>query len=247
MNMPKTSPAPALDRGLAILELIASKADGISFNSIVKSLGLPTSSVARFLKVLTYRRYVIKDKHSGLYFIGPVFKTFLEKEPEVELIREIAGTIISSLCNRVKNTALFIYWNNRTLNCLAKELHEDSLAMQNVGETRTDIFGYPWSPFVFRELPAAYREIELKNYHDSDRLCQELDRGWQQYRELGYCYIEDTNIRRFTSPVYNRFQRFCGAIGVGGTKTSIPDRRIREVGDSVKEYAGLMTDQLNDL
>lgn len=79
--MPKTSTAQGgaaapgrgddqlagVKRSLAVLEHLADAADGLSFNEILKLLGVNKSIVFKILNTLVATRYVFKDERSGNY------------------------------------------------------------------------------------------------------------------------------------------------------------------------------------
>ncbi|MCZ7645566.1 MAG: helix-turn-helix domain-containing protein [Planctomycetota bacterium] len=63
--------APALERGLAVLDALATGfRDGASAEQLRERLGVPRASLYRVLKVLEVRRLVAQDARSGLYRLG---------------------------------------------------------------------------------------------------------------------------------------------------------------------------------
>ena len=60
------SPAPALDRGLAILELLAEAKEGLAFTQLQESLGANATTMTRLLRVLQQRQYIQIPKQVGI-------------------------------------------------------------------------------------------------------------------------------------------------------------------------------------
>ena len=58
----KKSTAPALDRGLAILELLDSRSEGATLSEISRAIGVPKNSTMRMLQTLAERGYVTRDE-----------------------------------------------------------------------------------------------------------------------------------------------------------------------------------------
>jgi DNA-binding transcriptional ArsR family regulator len=54
--------APALDRGLAILEALDARPEGLSLSEISRTIGSPKNSVSRLVQTLMVRGYVERDE-----------------------------------------------------------------------------------------------------------------------------------------------------------------------------------------
>jgi len=65
-----STPAPALSRGLAILELLAESRRGLTLSEIARRLSLAKSSTYQLLKCLENRRYVHCSAKTGRYLFG---------------------------------------------------------------------------------------------------------------------------------------------------------------------------------
>ncbi len=63
------APSLALDRGLALLELLASEPEGISLLGAAERLGFPRSATHRLLTGLTEHGFVRQDRERGFYFL----------------------------------------------------------------------------------------------------------------------------------------------------------------------------------
>ena len=66
-----TSPTPALDRGIAILEMLTGPLrDGATRHDIQKRLAIPQASTYRLLKTLTDARLISEDPSTGKFRLG---------------------------------------------------------------------------------------------------------------------------------------------------------------------------------
>lgn len=59
--------APALEKGLDIIELLAEERDGLAQNDIAQRLGRSVAEIYRMLNCLTQRDYLARDPDSGAY------------------------------------------------------------------------------------------------------------------------------------------------------------------------------------
>jgi DNA-binding IclR family transcriptional regulator len=66
----KTASAPSLERGLAILELIAKHPNGLTLSQLVRQLGLPKSSLHSLLLTFERAKYLHRIEPSGQYICG---------------------------------------------------------------------------------------------------------------------------------------------------------------------------------
>ncbi len=66
MSVPE-APAPALDRGLAILEILDRTPDGRTLTELSQAIVSPKNSTARLLQTLITRDYVTKEEMSGRF------------------------------------------------------------------------------------------------------------------------------------------------------------------------------------
>jgi len=62
--------APALDRGIDVIELMASDADPLSFSEIQAALQIPRASLTRILTTLLQRGFIDKIQENGRYRLG---------------------------------------------------------------------------------------------------------------------------------------------------------------------------------
>ncbi len=80
--------APALEKGLDILELLADEADGITQKQIAERLGRSVSEIFRMLETLEQRGYVYRKRPEDLYYLTlRLFELSHRQAPTKQLLR----------------------------------------------------------------------------------------------------------------------------------------------------------------
>ena len=102
----KTASVPALDRGLAILEVLANHHTGLTLSQLVRQLRLPKSSVHSL--VLTFERagYLTKIEPSGRYICGIKFIHIANLAFDNPMLRQSAKPILVEL---MRSTGLTVH------------------------------------------------------------------------------------------------------------------------------------------
>jgi DNA-binding IclR family transcriptional regulator len=103
--MTKSTPkyrAPALDKGLAILELLASSSAPLSINAIAEGVGRSRGEIFRMLLVLEERGYIIRGEgESGYSLTNRLFRLGME-QPPVRSAVEAALPVMHRLAGAVE-------------------------------------------------------------------------------------------------------------------------------------------------
>jgi IclR family acetate operon transcriptional repressor len=94
----------AVERTLDILDVLACSSEGLSLAGLAKAVGMPKSSVFRYIAALEARRYVTRDVRSGYYRLGlapfsfhtpPVQALGAKARPWLERLRDEFGETIN--------------------------------------------------------------------------------------------------------------------------------------------------------
>lgn len=96
--------APALSKGLDILELLASDPQGLSQIEIAKELGRTTSEIFRMLMVLRKRGYVEVSADGDRYELTPRLFEIAHRHPPTRRLTALAGEAMQRLADRVNQT-----------------------------------------------------------------------------------------------------------------------------------------------
>lgn len=96
--------APALSKGLDILEHLASAAEGKTQAEIAKSLGRTTPEIFRMLMVLRKRGYVHLNEEDDRYSLTTKLFEIAHRHPPVRRLTSIAGDAMQKLANRINQS-----------------------------------------------------------------------------------------------------------------------------------------------
>ena len=96
--------APALSKGLDILELLASEAEGLTQIEIAKTLGRTTSEIFRMLMVLRKHGYVELSEDSDRYHLTTKMFEVAHRHPPIKRLTSVAGEAMQKLADRINQS-----------------------------------------------------------------------------------------------------------------------------------------------
>ncbi|HYG75529.1 MAG TPA: helix-turn-helix domain-containing protein [Planctomycetota bacterium] len=234
---PVLNSPPALDRGLRIIEILAECGGEIGFNDLRQRVGIPNNTLSRLLRLLVHRGYAVKDPGTGKYRPGPRMSVIGQNLPLLERLRRACEATLKQLSIRAGNTVLVIYWNGQQMQCIAKETHELSMAMQDVGCITVNYTERPWGWIFWEQMPPRERRNWLLRAGNAKGLAKQMERQLAEYHERGFAFEDDPNFRRLSAPILDDLNRVIAAVGMGGNSVTIPDSRVVELGGMVAEHA----------
>lgn len=110
----KTYSAPALEKGLDILELLAREQDGLNIGEIVTRLKRSVGELFRMLVVLEQRGYVCLPEGSDKYTLTLRMFAMVHQFPPVKRLTSIAGAVLQRLAYNIEQSChLVIYYEGR--------------------------------------------------------------------------------------------------------------------------------------
>ncbi len=101
----KTNPldryrAPALDKGLEILELLAGSSEGMSQAMIARELGRSANEIYRMLNTLVRRGYLTRDSNSDLFHLSLKLFTISHRHPPIRRLIDQAMPLMRQAARR---------------------------------------------------------------------------------------------------------------------------------------------------
>ena len=105
------SGAPALDKGLDLLEALASASDGLNQKQLAERVGRSVNEVFRMLVALEQRGYIARDPKTGEYTLTLKLFRIASQFPPTERLLQAALPIMEQLARRL------------TLSCHLSVLH----------------------------------------------------------------------------------------------------------------------------
>jgi DNA-binding IclR family transcriptional regulator len=255
--MKKTSKSRAqvtsVERALSILELLASRHQGLSTSAISRLAGVPKSSTSYLLRTLTARGYVRRDAESGQHTLGIRVLSLGGEAVQGMALREVAIPHLRSIVERTRLGAH-----------LAILDHGDAVYIERIespGFIKMDIWvGRRVAPQLtavgkalichldphdVQEISAGHRvsPASSRTILTLPRLLQELTAT----RQRGYAIDDEEHavgVRCLAAPVFSASGEVAAAIGVSGTASQLNDDNLPSVGNIIRTAALKFSAQL---
>jgi len=113
--------APALEKGLDILELLAQQEDPLNKKQISESLNRSVNEIFRMLTVLEERQYIEFDKESSNYRLTLKMFALSNQHPPIEKLLKNASSLMEKLCHQVNQSCHLCRYQNNELVVIARE------------------------------------------------------------------------------------------------------------------------------
>ncbi|MCF4175123.1 IclR family transcriptional regulator [Vibrio mediterranei] len=113
--------APALEKGLDILELLASSAEPMSKKQIAEMVGRSVGEIFRVLSVLARRGYVTFNEDSGKYMFSMQMFTVANQYPPQSQLLNIAKPLMKMVSEKVNQSCHVSWYDNQHLVVIGRE------------------------------------------------------------------------------------------------------------------------------
>ena len=226
--------APALERGLAIIEIISVHDEPLSFTRLEQLTSIPKATLNRLLKVLCGMNYLAKSP-AGKYMRGAQCGLVGRPDNIQAAMHQYGPEIVRQVCQYTNNTCILFYWNGKHTQVAAKEMHEMSLSMQTIGNISTDYIKTPWG-WIFLECPELSPELK-----DIPKPSAE---HYSFYAKNGFMLDIQENTCRLAVPVTSGTETV-GALGLGVSISSPKTQLIKEYGSILKKHAKILSLKLS--
>ena len=250
---PNREQVTSVERALSILELLASKHQGLSTSAISRLAGVPKSSTSYLLRTLTARGYVHRDAESGQHTLGIRVLSLGGQAMQGMALREVG---IPQLRSIVERTRLGAH--------LAILDHGDAVYIERIespGFIKMDIWvGKRVAPqltavgkaLICHLSPPEVQEIvalhpvspaSSKTIVKLPRLLEELKLTYQR----GYAVDNEEHavgVRCVAAPVFAASGDVVAAIGVSATVSQINDEYLPAVCNIIRTAALKFSGQL---
>ncbi|MCD1619978.1 IclR family transcriptional regulator [Salipiger marinus] len=224
--------APALSKGLDILELLASGAEGLTQVDIAKTLGRTTPEIFRMLMVLRQRGYVELGEGDDRYHLSTKMFEVAHRHPPMRRLTAIAGEAMQKLADALNQSMhLAILHSGRVLvvaqvDCPDNHLTSVRLGAQvPVADTASGRVLAAWmAPPALDRLLAEMAEPEARRAGFLADL--------PGVRAAGYCEspsLTIAGVHNLSAPVFDFSGRVAAAVTIpfitrlSGTSTVGPD------------------------
>ena len=242
----------ALDRGLALLEIIA-ETDGQPLMKIAQRAGIAASTAHRILATLKANDFVRCDEAHGGWFIGvKAFKigsAFLRNRKLVDAGRSVMRDLLELSGETVnigiedKGEVVFVAQleSHHAIRAFHRPGSRGSMHASSLGKAILAEFS---KAEVLHNLHhSGLRKFTDRTIVDPDALLRDLassrERGWaidDEERAVG--------MRCVGAAIYDEHGEVAGAISVSGPIARMTDERIGELGPMVKRAANKITERI---
>lgn len=249
----KTPTVPALERGLAILELVAKSKNGFTFSQLARHLAFPKSSIHCLLITFERLGYLQRLESSGRYVAGLNLVRIATVASHGITLRQKAGPLLCELTQRTGlTTHMAILENNEAL-LIAKVEPSGGLPVATWVGKRIDYH----CTSLGKALIAWRREEEINRLVTERRMLRHnentistlarLKAELMRTRQAGYSIDdeeEEIGVRCIGAPVLGPSGEVEAAISVSATIEQIPSEDVPRMGALVQEIAFEMSRRL---
>lgn len=233
------TPAPALEKGLKILEIIA-KEEEVSFNRLQSLTGYNVSSLNRYLHTLRYLDYIQKNLNNK-YITGLKMFSLAEKNNRWHFLKEVAYQYLAQLSENFGISLLLIGYSNDQFIVMTKKAHKDNLTMMSVDTNRYYEESIVWSlPYIIHlEKEEKERIIEAYINNDNNDKREYIEEMESHFLKEGYVLDKgfiNKNILRIGIPLYAGESKPIAILGAGSFKQHLGDN-VEEVISAMKEVS----------
>jgi DNA-binding IclR family transcriptional regulator len=248
------SEAPALDRGIDVVELLASSENALSFSEIRETLRIPRASLARILNTLHRRGIVDKLGQNGQYRLGMRVMYLGHRAQDKIRLRSVAWPFMQGLADDLKETVeLSIQDRNQLVLIEQIEGPEDVRVHSRIGSSYPYLHAVSVGKIYLSHMdPIRRGKIVEKvglpavtpwTITDKDRLEKELSSIFKN----GYA-VEDQElrkgVRRVAAAIYDHKYHVAGCLSVAAPLFRIDIGDFPAIGRTVKRVADKISNAL---
>jgi DNA-binding IclR family transcriptional regulator len=249
----KTPSVPALERGLAILELVAKSHRGLTFSQIARSLDFPKSSIHCLLLTFEREGYLRRSEATGKYVCGMKLVRIANLALEGIILREKATPLLRTLMERAGLTVHMAILERNEVVLIAKAEPPGVPRVATWIGKRIDVHCTSLGKCLIAWLPE--EEIErltrgrglLRHNENTIASLGKLKKELERTRRRGYAVDdeeEEIGVRCIGAPVFGQEGHVVAAMSVSGTIEQIHPGNCSELAGLVKHVAGEVSQQL---
>lgn len=244
--------APALERGINIIELLEKYLGGLSFSGIHRRLKIPKPSLVRFLHVLLKRKFLKQD--NKIYKLGLKFLS-LGSEVQSSLdLREIASPFMKQLLRKIDETVELEIFDDGSLLVIEKIESSNSIRLfSKIGGRYENLYASAPGKVVLAFLPEKENLKWLKT-HSLTKITPYTITNLEELKEelieiknkkIAFDFQEARlEVSRIASPLFNHNSEIAGVIDIAGPYFRINQKDKDKLGSIVKEFANKISKEL---
>jgi DNA-binding IclR family transcriptional regulator len=249
----KTPSVPALERALAVLELVAKSRTGLTFSQIARNLDFPQSSIHCLLLTFERQGYMRRSEATGRYVCSSKLFRIANLALDGFLLREKVGPPLRQLvANTGLTTHMAVIEENEIVLIYKAEPQGPPHIATWVGK-HIDAHCTSLGKSLLAHLPEAdvQRMTRERGFlrHNENTICslQKLKQELAKIRAQGYAIDdeeEEIGIRCIGVPVFGPGESVIASISVSGTTEQIHSENGPRLCLTLQESARRISEQL---
>jgi len=243
-----------LDRGLRILELLASDEAklGMTLTELSLALGMHRSTMFRFLATLRSRGYIDRDPVSDRYRLASRVLTIAGAFLDNLDIRHVARPALQALCDRTHELVHLATLDRGEVVTVERIEGRHPVSLQTGVGARRPVYCTASGKAIIAYLPAETIDILLAQGMEAytPRTITTLESMHEhliEVRRLGYAIDDEERIegvRCAAAPLFGHDGKVLGAISIAATVQRTPRDRLSTLGNEVRTTADAISRQL---
>ena len=243
---PSRSEATSLQRGLAVLEVLASRPDGMALRDITDQLQLPGASVLRLVRTLVDLGYLSREEGTKRYFLTNRFLRFGQPPTPSRGFSESAIAAMRRVRQATGETTQLCCLIGMEMVIIEQLLSVHPFKYSADLGARCPCYSCAPGKAIIAFLPeeeqdTLINQLQFKRFTANTITTK---RGFRQeliqIRELGYAVDRAEGldgIHCAAAPILDRHGIPIGAITIAGPSSRIPEDEFQVIGEIVKEGA----------
>lgn len=229
--------APALSKGLDILELLASRSTGMKKTEVANALDRSLSEIFRMLAVLTDRHYVAYDAVSERYSLTQKMFELAHRHPPVKRLTSVAGYVMDQLAADLNQSVhLAILHGSEILVIAQTDAPGNNNTSVRLGARIPVIYTASGAVLLAKMSEERRAEIYSRSSEATDERIEFFERLVEQVTKHGYCDSPSqviVGVHNIAAPVFDFSNDTLAAITIPFvkrlTRLSTPDLEASKV------------------
>lgn len=244
--------APALDKGLDILEYLSSATESCSQAEIAQGLGRSPNEIYRVLVVLEARGYIARDEVSGKYRLSLKIYTLSHAHSPVEQIRRAAHLPMTELSERFGLACYLTVPYEGKLMIVSQVRSPDPVSLSIREGTLFPLLNTTSGQVILANYPVEARKVLLDQDADFSAMSEPdkaaLLERFDDIKQQG-CYLAESQLTKGISNcsvfVGNEDIGLVAAVSVALLSASLEDAEQRDaLLAAVRETAAIITERI---
>jgi len=242
----KTPSVPSLERGLAVLELLANTRAGLTLPEIAKELSLPKSSVHCLLVTMERHKYLHRNERTSRYMFGSKLFSLGNMSLSGLEVRQVAGPYMYSLTERTGLTTHLAVLERNEAVLVEKVEPPGVLKLATWLGKRMDLHCTSLGKALISGLPdeelaQLVKETGLPRHNDNSiASLRKMKDDLARSRQLGYFTDDEEDEighRCIGAPIVDETGQIAAAVSISGTTAQVREDNVRALAKALAHTA----------